>query len=127
MFTTPRVNTGRSKVARAKELILAGKAPKAAAKSVGYASARNLKMAFSRHTGEAYSEWVAAAEVLKPHERRVRQAEPLIEAGLTTLIEIARTVGYKDARGLLKAFRRVHGVTPTQWSRGIRVFRMPGK
>lgn len=65
---------------------------------------------FKQQTGVTFGTWLRSV--------RVHRAARLL-AGGATVLEAALSVGYSDPRGLQRAFRAVHGCTPTQYvSRG---------
>lgn len=49
---------------------------------------------------------------------RMARAAKLLEEPSLAISDIARSVGYRQAAQFAKAFRRVHGVTPSAYRRG---------
>ena len=85
--------------------LAAGVTAEQVAASIGY-STNHFLARFRKQTGITFGVWLRTV--------RVRRAARLIEEGATVL-DAALSVGYSDARGLQRAFRAIHGCTPTQY------------
>jgi AraC family transcriptional regulator len=48
-------------------------------------------------------------------ERRLERAERLLAEGRCALTEVALECGFFDQSHLIRAFRRLRGMTPTRW------------
>jgi AraC-like DNA-binding protein len=72
----------------------------------------NLSRAFHRYSGETLRDYV--------RRLRIRDARRLLKAGSLSLAEIAVEVGYWDESHLLKAFKKVVGMTPGRYRRLVR-------
>ena len=53
------------------------------------------------------------------NQRRIRQAQRLLEGTAMSLPEIALSVGYGDTLYFLKTFKRITGMTPTAYAREV--------
>jgi two-component system response regulator YesN len=51
---------------------------------------------------------------------RMTRAARLLEEPSLAIADIGRSVGYRQAAQFAKAFRRVHGVTPSAYRKGLR-------
>ena len=67
----------------------------------------HLTTTVRRRTGRTVQDWIV--------DRRMVEARRLLAGSMLTMAEIGRGVGYSDAGYFTRVFRRVHGVTPTQW------------
>lgn len=70
-------------------------------------SPAHLTTTVRRRTGRTVQDWIV--------ERRMVEARRLLAGSTLTVAEIGRRVGYSDAGYFTRVFRRVHGMTPTQW------------
>lgn len=61
---------------------------------------------FKKETGEGVLDYI--------HHERIRQAKELLKSG-KTVQEVALSMGYTDARGFIRAFKRYEGITPGQY------------
>lgn len=48
-------------------------------------------------------------------KKRLSEAENLLRQGKHTMKEVAALVGYANTTTFLKAFKRRHGITPSEW------------
>ena len=71
-------------------------------------SRRHLQRVFREQHGEPF-------RTVLTHIRLDRAAELLAERNEMTVREIARTVGYQEPAQFAKAFRRRHGVVPSEY------------
>ena len=67
----------------------------------------HLTTTVRRRTGRTVQDWIT--------DRRMVEARRLLAGSTLTMAEIGRRVGYADAGYFARVFRRVHGVTPTDW------------
>jgi AraC family transcriptional activator of pobA len=67
----------------------------------------HLTTTVRRRTGRTVQDWIV--------DRRMVEARRLLAGSTFPMAEIGRRVGYSDAGYFARVFRRVHGVTPTQW------------
>jgi AraC-like DNA-binding protein len=67
----------------------------------------HLTTTVRRRTGRTVQDWII--------DRRMVEARRLLAGSTLTMAEIGRRVGYADAGYFARVFRRVHGVTPTDW------------
>ena len=67
----------------------------------------HLTTTVRRRTGRTVQDWIT--------DRRMVEARRLLAGSTFTMAEIGRRVGYADAGYFARVFRRVHGVTPTDW------------
>jgi AraC family transcriptional regulator, transcriptional activator of pobA len=67
----------------------------------------HLTTTVGRRTGRTVQNWIV--------DRRMVEARRLLAGSTLTMGEVGRRVGYPDAGYFTRVFRRVHGVTPTQW------------
>jgi AraC-like DNA-binding protein len=112
------VNIGQNwtdKIVKGQELLLAGKSVEQASLELGFGSTRTFRKAFTRHTGSAPVEWAVKNERTTLIRRRVREAEDLLSDTNATMAEIAKRTGFANPANFTNGFRKVHGVTPTEW------------
>ena len=74
-------------------------------------SRRQLQRVFVEVGGVSFREFVVKS--------RLRRAAELLDEGVPAG-EVARRTGYGHASHFARAFRRVHGVSPSAYSRGTR-------
>jgi AraC family transcriptional regulator, regulatory protein of adaptative response / methylphosphotriester-DNA alkyltransferase methyltransferase len=74
-------------------------------------SRRQLQRVFVEVGGVSFREFVVTS--------RLQRAADLLTEGLPAG-EVARRTGYGHASHFARAFRRVHGVSPSAYSRGVR-------
>ena len=74
-------------------------------------SDRQLQRVFAEFAGSAFRDELAAV--------RMQHGAALLQTTDLTVVEIARRVGYRQSAQFAKAFRRHHGVSPTDlWNTG---------
>ena len=98
----------------AKQLLRLGKSVTEAAESAGYSSKSGFREMFQKLEGEDPFKWARDRGPLERVAATVRIAERLLVETNDPIGRIATSIGYTD-RGLQKAFRKVHGITPGQW------------
>ena len=74
-------------------------------------SRRQLQRVFVEVGGVSFRDFVVAT--------RLKRAAELLEQGIPAG-EVARRTGYGHASHFARAFRRVHGVSPSDYTRGVR-------
>lgn len=70
-------------------------------------TAANLSLLFKRKLGVSPLEYIQL--------KRVSEAKCLLDATQMKVSDIAKSVGYYDSRPLIRAFRRIEGVNPTEY------------
>jgi AraC-like DNA-binding protein len=70
-------------------------------------SPRQLQRIFAERSGMGFRSYLTAV--------RMSAAADLLSASETPIKEVAAQVGYLDASQFTKAFKRIHGVSPTHW------------
>lgn len=81
-------------------------------------SRRQLQRCFQElANGESYRDCITRV--------RMEEAAPLLAGSTRPIREVARTVGYLQAAQFAKAFRRHHGMTPSEYR--ARALTMPGE
>ena len=76
-------------------------------------SSRQLQRVFSEHAGGAFRDELAAV--------RMQHAAVLLQTAELTVAEVAHRVGYRQPAQFAKAFRRHHGLSPSELRRELRV------
>lgn len=105
------------RVAQAKALLLDGVSISHVATEMGYQSTQAFSKNFRLRMGMTPTEWLVREGLSKPASARVAEAEQLLVSGLYSVAGAAKSVGYSNCKALTAAFRRVHGVSPTEWLR----------
>ena len=101
-------------VLASKPALAAGKRVVEVARELGI-SERTLRRAFAHEVGVNPVQWAVNNERETITRQRVREAEKLLLETDATLVEISEQVGFAQASGLTQGFRRVHGMTPSEW------------
>ena len=65
-----------------------------------------ISKVFKKEAGEGVLDYI--------HHERIRQAKELLKSGMTVQ-EVALSMGYTDARGFIRVFKRYEGITPGQY------------
>ena len=100
---------------RAKELLAAGMPIDRVASEVGYGWGPNFSRAFRREVGCSPTEWAIKSGGMQSVVQRVSRAELLLRAGTSTLLEVAKKVGFNSSQALTMAFKAVHGMSASEW------------
>ncbi|WP_225931441.1 helix-turn-helix domain-containing protein [Leptolyngbya sp. 7M] len=87
------------------------------AQAVGYSPAYLTKIVGAK-TGFTVNAWIV--------KRRLFEAQKLLKQTDRTIEEIAWEVGYSNVNHFFRQFRRLHGVTPSQWRNGAESFAKGG-
>jgi two-component system response regulator YesN len=66
-----------------------------------------LGILFKRETGQTFTEYVT--------DVRIKKAKELLQKIELNISDIAQKVGYKDARYFIKVFKRLVGITPSEY------------
>jgi transcriptional regulator GlxA family with amidase domain len=77
-------------------------------------SRRQLQRVFVEVGGVSFRDYAVTS--------RLRRAAVLLDQGVA-VSEVARRTGYGHASHFARAFRRLHGVTPSAYARGVRASR----
>jgi transcriptional regulator GlxA family with amidase domain len=78
-------------------------------------SVATLRHSFVRHYGVTPKRWVAENRLRTSIAERLREVEPLIASGKLSLARIAAMTGFGSHQRFGVAFKRVYGISPTQW------------
>jgi AraC-like DNA-binding protein len=78
-------------------------------------SVPTLRKSFIRHCGVTPKRWVAEHQLRTSVAGRLREVEPLIASGKLSLARIAAMAGFGSHQRFGVAFKRVYGISPTQW------------
>lgn len=70
-------------------------------------TAANLSLLFKRRLGLPPLEYIQL--------KRVSEAKSLLDTTQMKVSDIAKSVGYYDSRPLIRAFRRIEGVSPAEY------------
>jgi AraC-like DNA-binding protein len=87
------------------------------AQVVSYSPAYLTKIVGAK-TGCTVNAWIV--------RRRLFEAQKLLKQTDRTIEEIARKVGYSNVNHFFRQFRRLYGVTPSQWRTGAESFAKQG-
>ena len=103
------------KLVKGEELLLAGKSVEQTSRELGFGSPQTFRKAFTRRTGSAPVQWAVKNERDALFRKRVREAEKLLSDTSATMAEIAERTGFANPGNFTNGFRKVHGITPTEW------------
>lgn len=75
----------------------------------------------TRYFTEIFKEHFSVTPMKYVSEMRIKHAKQLLDAGFHTVTEIAHICGYKDIYCFSKAFKKLTGFSPTEYSRNSSV------
>jgi AraC-like DNA-binding protein len=113
-------NDWADEVAKGQELLLAGKSVEQTSAELGFRSVQTFRKVFTRCVGSAPVEWAVANARRTLTRERVTQAEALLAESDATMTEIAERTGFANPANFTNGFRKVHGITPSEWRKRVR-------
>ena len=87
------------------------------AEQMGYGSNNAFSKAFKQQTGHLPTGRTSKSDALPAMIQRVERVTALMREGNHPLSETAILAGFKTVRSFGKAFKKVHGVSPTVWDK----------
>jgi AraC-like DNA-binding protein len=85
------------------------------ASKLGFSSTRSFRDAFVKRFNLTPIAWAVENKRKTLYRQRIRVAEELLVFSKLRLKEVAKSAGFAHQAHMTRAFRKVHGETPTSW------------
>jgi AraC-like DNA-binding protein len=85
------------------------------ASALEYPSVKAFRRAFVSALGDKPINWAVQQNRETLAHKRVREAEGLLLSTDLTMKDVAASVGFAHQAHMSNAFKKVHGITPTEW------------